>query len=113
MNETEDILVVLADNQNRQIINLLSKNEHTIQQIATLLNISQTTCYRKIRKLEDLKIIKKTKEIRTLEGVTVSYYKNWTYKINIIFVNGEISYKLEHLKMDDKIIRLWQKFSVN
>ena len=111
MDNSDDILSVLLDPQSREIINILSKTELTIQQITTLLNIPQSTAYRKVKKLEALKIIKKTKVVRTLEGLDESYYKNWTYEIIVTFRDGNLSYNLEHVKMEDKIIRLWQKFA--
>jgi DNA-binding transcriptional ArsR family regulator len=111
MEETNEIIAILSDDQSREIIKLLTKTELTIQQVTSLLNIPQSTTYRKIRKLEDLKIVKKTKVVRTLEGLDESYYKNWTYQIDVTFRDGELSYKLEHVKMEDKIVRLWQKFS--
>jgi predicted transcriptional regulator len=110
MEETEEILSILANTQTRRIINLISDGELTIHQISNLLSLSSSTTYRKIRQLEELKIIKKTKVVQTLEGVAESYYKNWTYKITVTFVDGEISYTLEHIKLEDKIVRLWQKF---
>ena len=111
MEETEEIISILADEQSREIINVLSKTELTIQQASSILNIPQSTAYRKIRKLEDLKIIKKTKVVRTLEGLDESYYKNWTYEIIVSFRDGKLYHNLEHVKMEDKIVRLWQKFS--
>ena len=108
---SDEILSILSDKQSREIIKMLSKTELTIQQISNLLNIPQSTAYRKTRKLEELEIVKKTKVVRTLEGLDESYYKNWTYEIVIIFREGELSYKLGHVKMEDKIVRLWQKFS--
>ena len=108
---SDEILSVLSDKQSREIIKLLTKTELTIQQITNLLNIPQSTAYRKTRKLEELNIVKKTKVVRTLEGLDESYYKNWTYEIVVIFREGKLSYKLEHVKMEDKIVRLWQKFS--
>ena len=111
MNESNDILSVLSDEQSREIIRVVSKAELTIKQISNLLNIPQSTAYRKVRKLEELKIIKKTKVVRTLEGLDESYYKNWAYEIIVTFREGELSYTLEHVKMEDRIVRLWQKFS--
>ena len=108
---SDEILSILSDKQSREIIKVLSKTELTIQQISNLLNIPQSTAYRKTRKLEELDIVKKTKVVRTLEGLDESYYKNWTYEIVVIFREGKLSYKLEHVKMEDKIVRLWQKFS--
>jgi len=107
----DEILSILADKQSREIIKVLSKTQLTIQQISNLLNIPQSTAYRKTRKLEELEIVKKTKVVRTLEGLDESYYKNWTYEIVVTYRDGKLSYKLEHVKMEDKIVRLWQKFS--
>ena len=111
MEETDEIIAILSDEQSREIFNLLTKTELTIQQVSNFLSIPQSTAYRKIRKLEELEIIKKIKVVRTLEGQDESYYKNWTYQIDITFRDGKLSYKLEHVKMEDKIVRLWQKFS--
>lgn len=111
MDDPSEILTILSDEQSREILKLASKTEFTILQISNTLNIPLSTAYRKIRKLEELKLIKKTKVVRTLEGLDESYYKNWTYEIIATYRDGELSYKLEHVKMEDKIIRLWQKFS--
>ncbi|MFQ5439883.1 MAG: winged helix-turn-helix domain-containing protein [Nitrosopumilaceae archaeon] len=111
MEKTDKVLFLLSDVKSREIINVLSKAELTVQQVSNLLKIPQSTAYRKIKKLEEVKIIKKTKVVRTLEGLDESYYKNWVYEIVVTFREGNISYKLEHLKMEDKIVRLWQKFS--
>jgi len=111
MNESDDIISILSDDQSKEIIKVLSKTELTIQQISNLLDIPQSTAYRKVRKLEEMKIVKKTKVVRTLEGLDESYYKNWTYEIVVMFRDGVLSYTLEHIKMEDKIVRLWQKFS--
>ncbi|MDH5665562.1 MAG: winged helix-turn-helix domain-containing protein [Nitrosopumilus sp.] len=111
MESIDEILSVLSDEQSREIIKLTSKTELTTHQISNLLNIPQSTAYRKMKRLESLKIIKKTKVVRTLEGLDESYYKNWTYEIVVTYRDGNILYRLEHLKMEDKIVRLWQKFS--
>ncbi|PIW35812.1 MAG: ArsR family transcriptional regulator [Nitrosopumilales archaeon CG15_BIG_FIL_POST_REV_8_21_14_020_33_23] len=111
MDDASEIFSTLSDEQSREIIKLVSKTEFTIQQISNMLNIPLSTTYRKTRKLEELEIIKKTKVIRTLEGLDESYYKNWIYEIVITYRDGELSYKLEHVKIEDKIVRLWQKFS--
>jgi len=108
---SDEILSILSDKQSREIIKLLTKTELTIQQISNLLNIPQSTAYRKTRKLEELEIVKKTKVVRTLEGLDESYFKNWTYEIIVTYRDGNLSYRLEHVKMEDKIVRLWQKFS--
>ena len=111
MDDASEILATISDEQSREIIKLVTNTELTIQQISSMLNIPLSTAYRKTRKLEELKIIKKTKVVRTLEGLDESYYKNWTYEIIVIYRDGKLSYQLEHVKIEEKIIRLWQKFS--
>ena len=111
MNESFSIISTLSDGQSRQTINLLSTMELNVKQISNLLKIPQSSAYRKIKNLEDLKLIKKTKVVRTSNGIDEHYYKNWVSKVDIIFENGELLYKIEHCKMEDKIVRLWQKFS--
>jgi len=111
MDNAIEILDTISDEQSREIIVLLSKSELNIQQISDTLNIPLSTAYRKVKKLDDLQLIKKTKVVRTLEGLNESYYKNWIYEVIITYRNGDLSYKLEHIKIEDKIVRLWQKFS--
>lgn len=111
MDDSEEILSILSDEQNREIIRVLTKAELTIQQVSNLLGIPQSTTYRKVRRLEELKIIKKTKVVRKLDGLDEGYYKNWMYEIVVTFRDGILSHRLEHVKLEDKIIRLWQKFS--
>lgn len=111
MEEADSIISVLSDEQSRDIINLLSKSELTTQQVSKLLSIPPSTAYRKLRKMEELKIIKKTKVVRTLDGLDERYYKNWVNEIIVTFKDGKLSYKLEHIKIEDKIVRLWQKFA--
>ncbi len=110
MESDDDIVAVLGDKYSREIIILLTSNELTAQEIATRLGIPVSTTYRKIKFLEYMKIIKKTTVVRTLEGLDESYYKGIVSEIEVKFKDGKISYKIERLKMDDKIVRLWQKF---
>jgi predicted transcriptional regulator len=111
MESDDDILSVLGDKYSREIIILLSSSELSAQQISSKLEIPISTTYRKIKFLEFLKIIKKTKVVRTLEGLDESYYKCVVLEINIKFKDGKILYAVEHTNMSDKIVRLWEKFS--
>jgi predicted transcriptional regulator len=111
MENDEDIISVLADKYSRDIVIILTNNELSAQQISEKLGIPTSTTYRKIKNLENLKIIKKTKVVRTLEGLDESYYKGLISEIDIKFKDGKISFDLKRLQMDEKIVRLWQKFS--
>lgn len=110
MENDDDILSVLGDRYSREIIILLKDNEMTAQEIATKLGMPTSTVYRKIKFLEYMNMIKKTKVVRTLEGLDESYYKGLVSEIEMLFKDGKILYKIERIKMDDKIVRLWQKF---
>ncbi len=110
MESDDDIIAVLGDRYSREIIILLTNNELTAQEISAKLGIPASTVYRKIKFLEYMKIIKKTKAVRTLEGLDESYYKGLVSEIEIKFKDAKITYRIERLKMDDKIVRLWQKF---
>jgi len=105
-----DITSALADKYTRDILTILAKEELSAQQISTRLDIPTSTTYRKIKTLEDLKLIKKTKVIRTMEGLGESYYRSLVLEINVKYKDGNLTYTVERIKMDDRIVRLWEKF---
>jgi len=111
MTDNDEILTILGDEYSRKILSILSKNEMNAQEISENLGIPSSTTYRKIKNLENMKLVKKTKVIRTLEGLDESYYKSLVSGIEIKFKDGEISCKIERFTMDQKIQRLWEKFS--
>ncbi len=111
MTEDDEILSVLGDEYSRKILSVLSKNEMSAQEISDNLGIPTSTTYRKIKNLEVLGLVKKTKVVRTLEGLDESYYKSLVSGIEVKFKNGEITCKIEKFSMDQKIQRLWEKFS--
>ena len=111
MTNDDEILSVLADEYSRKILSILAKNELNAQDISNRLEIPMSTTYRKIKNLENLTLVKKTKVIRTLEGLDESYYKSLVSGIDVKFKDGEISCKIEKFTMDEKIQRLWEKFS--
>lgn len=111
MTSDDEILAILGDEYSRKILSILAKNELNTLEISTKLDIPASTTYRKIKNLESLLLIKKTKVIRTLEGLDESYYKSLVSGIEIKFRDGEMSCKIEKFTMDEKIQRLWEKFS--
>ncbi|MGI0007437.1 MAG: winged helix-turn-helix domain-containing protein [Nitrosotalea sp.] len=111
MTDDDEILSILGDEYSRKILSILTKNELTAQAISDNLGIPSSTTYRKIKNLENFRLIKKTKVIRTLEGLDESYYKSLVSGIDVKFKDGEIFCKLERFTMDEKIQRLWEKFS--
>ena len=111
MTSDDEILAILGDEYSRKILSILAKNELNTLEISTKLDIPSSTTYRKIKNLESLLLIKKTKVIRTLEGLDESYYRSLVSGIEVKFRDGEISCKIEKFTMDEKIQRLWEKFS--
>ncbi|MDE1843255.1 MAG: winged helix-turn-helix transcriptional regulator [Thaumarchaeota archaeon] len=111
MTDDDEILSIFGDEYSRKILSILSKNEMNAQEISENLGIPSSTTYRKIKNLENMRLVKKTKVIRTLEGLDESYYKSMVSGIEIKFKDGEISCKIEKFTMDQKIQRLWEKFS--
>ncbi len=111
MANDDEIISVLADEYSRKILSILTKKEMTAQQMSDALGIPTSTTYRKIKSLEALELVKKTKIIRTLEGLDESYYMSMVSGIDVKFKDGEIFCKLEKVAMDKKIQRLWEKFS--
>ena len=107
---TKDILSILLDETNLKILKLLDGKEQTIQQVSSLLDIPLSSTYRKIGKLEKLGLIKKTKVVRTLDGLDESVYTLWAYEIIVSYKDNSLSFKIKQKPLDDKIVRLWQKF---
>ena len=106
----KDILFVLSDEASLKIMNILDKKVLNAQLISSTLNIPISSTYRKIRKLEELKIIKKTKVVRTLDGLDESFYTLSMNEINITYKNNSFSFKIQQRALGERIVRLWQKF---
>lgn len=111
MANDDELLSVLADEYSRKILSTLTKNEMNAQQISDTLGIPTSTTYRKIKNLEALELVKKTKVVRTLEGLDESYYMSMVSGIEVKFKDGEVHCRVEKVPMDKKIQRLWEKFS--
>lgn len=111
MTNDDDILAILGDEYGRKILSVLTKNELNAQEISSILGIPASTTYRKVKQLENLGLVKKTKVVRTLEGLDESYYRSLVSGMEVKFRDGDISCKLEKFTMDEKIQRLWEKFS--
>jgi DNA-binding transcriptional ArsR family regulator len=110
MASAKEILSVLSDDTNLKIMKLLEGKELSIQQVSSHLGIPLSSAYRKIGKMEQLQILKKTKIMRRLDGLDESFYTTWIYEININYKDSTFSYRIKQKSLEDKIVRLWQKF---
>jgi DNA-binding transcriptional ArsR family regulator len=106
----KNLFSILSDESCLKIMEILDKKELNIQQISLSLDLPLSSTYRKVSKLEDLKIIKKTKVMRKLDGSDESFYILWAYEINISYKNNSFTFNIKQKPLDEKIIRLWQKF---
>ena len=109
----KDIISFLTDNTSLTILKLLDGKEYSTQQIASSLEIPLSSTYRKVNKLEQLKIIKKTKIIRKMDGTDESFYTSWIDEVQINLKNNRITCKIKNKEHHDKIVRLWQGFRHN
>ncbi len=108
--DDDTTISALADRHNREILGILSQKELSSQEIATKLEIPTSTVYRKIKQLEELQLIKKIKVVRTLDGLDKSYYRGLVSQVEIKFVDGKTKYHIHKIQIEDKLVRLWQKF---
>jgi predicted transcriptional regulator len=108
--DPDDILSLLTDKPSLTILKLLDGKEYSIQEIASILDLPLSSTYRKVNKLEQLKIIKKTKIVRKTDGTDESFYTSWIDEMQITFKNNKISCKVKNKEYQDKIVRLWQGF---
>ncbi len=89
---------------------ILDKKELNIQHISSSLDLPLSSTYRKVSRLEETKIIKKTKVMRKLDGSDESFYTLWAYEINIIYKNNSFTFNIKQKPLEERIVRLWQKF---
>jgi DNA-binding MarR family transcriptional regulator len=60
MTNYDEILSILGD-EYRKILSILSKNEMSAQEISDSLGIPTSTTYRKIKNLENMELVKRTR----------------------------------------------------
>ena len=106
----KEILSILTDEPSLQIMKLLEKRELSARVISSILNIPMSSTYKKIKRLEQLKLIRITKVIRTLDGMDESFYTLSIKQISVTYKNNTFSFDIQQKAFDDKIVRLWQKF---
>lgn len=106
----KEVLSILTDEPSLDIMKLLDRRELSARNISSTLNIPISSTYKKIKRLEQFKLIRITKVIRTLDGMDESFYTLSTKQISITYRNNTFSFDIQQKAFDDKIVRLWQKF---
>lgn len=102
----EKILNFLADEYSRKILTSTIKRECSARELALELKIPSATLYRKIKALEEAKLIKNVKSVRTQAGNDENYYRSTVKEISIKF-NDKLSVKIVKKDLTDKYIKLW------
>jgi predicted transcriptional regulator len=106
----KEILFILTDEPSLQIMNLLEKKEQSVRAISSTLHLPISSTYKKIKKLEGLKLLRVAKVVRTLDGMDETFYTLSIKEIRVTYRNDTLSFDIQQKAFDDKIIRLWQKF---
>src|ERR1043165_3537961 len=106
----KEILSVLTDEASLQIMSLLEKRELSTKDISSTLDIPISSTYKKIKRLEQLKLLRITKVIRTLDGMDEFFYTLSIKQLSVTYKNSIFSFDIQQKAFDDKIVRLWQKF---
>jgi len=91
-------------------MNLLEKKELSVRVISSTLNMPISTTYKKIKRLEGLKLVRVAKVVRTLDGMDETFYTLSIKEIRVTYRKDTLSFDIQQKAFDDKIIRLWQKF---
>ena len=106
----KEILFILTDEPSLQIMNLLEKKELSVRVISSTLNLAISTTYKKIKRLEGLKLVRVAKVVRTLDGMDETFYTLSIKEIRVTYRKDTLSFDIQQKAFDDKITRLWQKF---
>ncbi len=107
----KDALIELLTNKyTRAILSLTSTKECSACELSQELNIPLATVYRKLKLLENAKIIQNVKTIINLSCNEVKYYRCLIRNATVSFYNGAFEISLTKDERSDKVVRLWKRF---
>lgn len=108
----EDVFIkLLADKYSRVIMALTSMKEYPALQLSLDLDIPLTTVYRKLKRLEDAKLIQNVKTLIDRAGNEEKYYRCTIREATLKFSKGEFLINIERVDYRDKFVMLWKKLS--
>jgi predicted transcriptional regulator len=111
MKNEEMIIELLGNESSRAILSLTSRMECSAIQLCHELGIPLTTVYRKLKILEDTRLIKHVKTVINLSGNEEKYYRCVIDTVTVNFKKGMLSVNLHMENYNDKIIRLWKRLN--
>jgi predicted transcriptional regulator len=112
MKNEEMLIEILGNKSSRAILSLTSRMECSAIQLCHELGIPLTTVYRKLKVLEDTGLIKHVKTIINLSGNEEKYYRCVINAVTVNFNRGMLDVSLQMEDCNDKIVRLWKRFTL-
>lgn len=112
MKNEEMLIEILGNKSSRAILSLTSRMECSAIQLCHQLGIPLTTVYRKLKLLEETGMVKHVKTIINLSGNEEKYYRCAIDEVKVTFHKGMFSVNLQIEEFDDKIVRLWKRFTL-
>lgn len=112
MKNEEMLIELLGNKSSRAILSLTSRMECSALQLCLELGIPLTTVYRKLKVLEESGLIKHVKTVINLSGNEEKYYRCSVNAVTVNFNRGmfDVSFQME--EFNDKVVRLWKRFTV-
>ncbi len=110
-NNENGLITLLADECCCAVMTLTSRKEYPAVQLSQELDTSISTIYRKLKLLEDARLVQHVKTLVDRSGNMEKYYRCAVRKAAVEFIDGELSVKIERLDYKDNLITLWKKFA--
>ncbi len=104
-------IAMLADECAFAILSLTSRKEYSAKQLSFELDTPVATVYRKLKLMEDARLIQNVKTLIDRAGNQEKYYRCTIHKATLEFKDGKLSIKTEKLDYSDKLVTLWKKLS--
>lgn len=92
-------------------MSLTSRKEYPAMQLSIELDIPPSTVYRKLKLLEDAKLIQNVKTLVDRAGNEEKYYRCTIREATLKFSKGEFLINIERVDYRDKFVMLWKKLS--
>ncbi len=95
---------MLADECSSAIMALTSRKEYSAMQLSRELDMPLSTLYRKLKLLENARLIQNVKMLIDRAGNQEKYYR-------CTIREGRVSINFERLDYKDRFVMLWKRFS--
>jgi Helix-turn-helix domain len=102
-------LQAMSDEFERKILSSTVQRTKSVEEISKENQIPMSTCYRRIRLLVDMKLLRIERTIITDSGKKYETFRSTVKDATIIFSSGEISVDVNLLprEPDERLTRMW------